>query len=131
MVDDDASFAQAIGRLLRAAGFGTTIFHSAEAFLQNSAAKPFACLVLDVQLGGMSGFDLGRRLGEMGAKTPFIFVTALEAERRQEAEQMGCLAYFHKPVSGRLLLETIHRAVDSDPALKTNKTNLSSKNQTN
>jgi len=113
VVDDDQSFARAIGRLLRAAGFATAVYPSAEAFLQSHAAGPANCLVLDIQLGGMSGLDLGRRLAGMGAKIPVIFVTALDDEGHGlEARRIGCLACLHKPVSGRLLVETIRRAVN-------------------
>jgi len=113
VVDDDESFRRAIGRLLRAVGFGTAVYPSAEAFLQAVTAEPVHCLVLDIQLGGMSGLDLGHRLVEMGAKIPVIFVTALEDEECDpEARRTGCWALLHKPVSGRLLVETIRRATD-------------------
>ncbi len=121
MVDDDESFARAIGRLLRAAGFETAVYPSAEAFLQDLAAKPVSCLVLDIQLGGMSGLDLGRRLVEMGAKIPVIYVTALEdGECSREARQIGCSAFLHKPVSGQLLVETIQQAVNPPTGIKLN-----------
>ena len=112
VVDDDESFARAIGRLLRAAGFETAVYPSAEAYLQDVAAAPVKCLVLDIQMGGMSGLDLGHRLVEMGAQIPVIYVTALEDGKcHDEARQIGCSTLFHKPVSGRLLVEAIHSAV--------------------
>lgn len=121
VVDDDDSFGRAVGRLLRAAGFGAAVYPSAEAFLQNLAAGPVNCLVLDLQLGGMSGLDLGRRLDELGADIPVIFVTALEEEGHcREARQLGCLACFHKPVSGELLVGAIRRAVSAPSKIKTN-----------
>ncbi len=121
VVDDDESFGRAIGRLLRAAGFGITVYHSAEAFLQELAAGSFHCLVLDIQMGGMSGLDLGRRLVELGAKIPIVFVTALEDEERcQEARQIGCSAFLRKPVSGQVLVAAIHDAVNSSAGLKSN-----------
>ena len=111
VVDDDESFARAIGRLLRATGFGTAVYPSAEAFLQASA-EPVHCLVLDIELGGMSGLDLGRRLVEMGAKIPVVFVTARnEPESSQAAREIGGQACLHKPVSGELLVGAIRRAV--------------------
>ena len=114
VVDDDESFARAIGRLLRAAGFEVFVYSAGESFLHEFTCRSFDCLVLDIQLGGMSGLDLGRRLVESGSKIPFIFVTALEeAGPGQTARQIGCSAYFPKPVSGRLLVAAIRRAVDS------------------
>jgi len=112
VVDDDESFARAIGRLLRAAGFEVQVYSAAEMFLPAFTRDSFDCLVLDIQLGGISGLDLGRRLVEMGSKTPVVFVTALEdEEHHRSAQQIGCSTYLHKPVSGRLLVGAIHRAV--------------------
>jgi FixJ family two-component response regulator len=113
IVDDDESFSRAIGRLLRAAGIDSSVYSSAEAFLQDSAHAPADCLVLDIQLGGLSGLDLRRHLTAQGRATPVVFVTAHdEPEIREEARQIGCSAYFHKPVSGKLLLEAIANAVN-------------------
>lgn len=112
MVDDDESFARAIGRLLRAAGFGTVIYHSAEAFLKGFAAGTVNCLVLDIQLGGMSGLDLGRRLAAMGTRIPVIFVTASEDDgNSQQAREINCSAFLHKPVNGQALIGAIQHAV--------------------
>jgi FixJ family two-component response regulator len=113
VVDDDNSFARALGRLLRASGFGAHTYPSAEAFLAAWTLPHPDCLVLDMQLGGMSGLDLQRRLCEIGALVPIIFVTAHDAPGvRQEAQQAGCSAYFLKPVLGKLLLEAITKAVN-------------------
>ncbi len=76
VVDDDESFSKAICRLLRAAGFQPVAYPSAEAFLVPTPFPPPACLVLDIQLGGMSGLELQQRLGELGSAPPIIFVTA-------------------------------------------------------
>jgi FixJ family two-component response regulator len=113
VVDDDDSFSRAIGRLLRAAGIESSAYSSAEAFLQDITHAPADCLVLDIQLGAMSGLDLRRRLTAQGTTTPVIFVTAHEEpEVHEEARQIGCSAYFHKPVSGKLLVAAITDAVN-------------------
>ena len=112
VVDDDASFACALERLFRASGFEVHTYPSAEAFLAPTTLPPPDCLVLDIHLGGMSGLELLRRLRELGARTPIIFVTAHDAPGiREEAEQAGCSAYFSKPVRGQLLIEAIGKAV--------------------
>jgi FixJ family two-component response regulator len=112
VVDDDESFACALERLFRASGLLVHTYPSAEAFLAQTALPQPDCLVLDVQLGGMSGLDLQRRLGELGARAPIIFVTAHDAPGvRAEAEQAGCAAYFLKPVPAKSMLEAIDRAV--------------------
>ena len=76
LVEDDPSFRRARRRLLSAAGFSVAAFASAEEFLASESAGATACLVLDVYLGGMSGFDLQRRLATAGVPIPTIFITA-------------------------------------------------------
>ena len=113
VVDDDASFACALERLFRASGFDVRTYPSAEAFLAATPLRPPDCLVLDIHLGGMSGLDLQRRLRELGAPAPIIFVTAHDAPGiREEAQQAGCSAYLLKPVSRKSLLEAITKAVN-------------------
>jgi len=113
VVDDDEGFACALGRLFRASGFGVNAHPSAEAFLAATSFPHPDCLVLDIQLGGMSGLDLQCRLRERGDLVPIIFVTANDAPGvRQEAQQAGCSAYLLKPVDGKSLLEAITWAVN-------------------
>ena len=112
VVDDDEGFASALERRFRLQGFEVSTYHSAEGFLAAPALPRPDCLVLDVQLGAMSGLDLQRRLGELGAREPIIFVTAYDSPAiRQEAEQGGCAAFFLKPVPTKLLLEAINKAI--------------------
>jgi FixJ family two-component response regulator len=114
VVDDDESFGLALGRMLRAAGFHVVLFASAEEFLAPPPLPTADCMVLDIQMGGMSGFDLRRFLTERGTKTPVIFVTALdEPAIRDEAWGLGCSNYFGKPVPGRLLIQAIYDAVQA------------------
>jgi FixJ family two-component response regulator len=112
VVDDDESFASALERRFRLLGFDVSTYSSAGAFLASAMLPDPDCLVLDVQLGGLSGLDLQRRLGELGARAPIIFLTAHDSPTmRKEAEQAGCSAFFLKPVPTRLLLEAINKAV--------------------
>jgi FixJ family two-component response regulator len=111
VVDDDPDMLKAIGRLLAAHGFRPEAFASAEAFLNRSWAREPACLVLDIQLGGMSGIDLQRRLKASGSRVPIIFITAIEDEAaRGEAINAGCVAYLRKPFMARLLIGAIDEA---------------------
>jgi FixJ family two-component response regulator len=110
LVDDDPSLCRSLGRLLRAAGIQSTAYCSAEAFLADRQQPRFDCLVLDVQLGGMSGIDLGLWLAAEGGAAPIIFVTAHDDdETRARAERAGCAAYFRKTDSGAGVLEAIRR----------------------
>jgi FixJ family two-component response regulator len=114
IVDDDESFARALNRLFRASGFQVQTYASAEEFLASTALPQQDCLVLDIQLGGMSGVELQRRLRELGNLVPIVFVTAHDApEVREEAERAGCVAYLRKPVASRILLEAVARALGS------------------
>jgi FixJ family two-component response regulator len=110
VVDDDEDVCRSLGRLLRAAGMQPITYHSAEAFLADSKHPAFDCLVLDVQLGGMSGLELSERLAAEGGHTPFICITAHdEAEVRARAAAAGCAAFFRKTDSGADVLAAIRR----------------------
>jgi FixJ family two-component response regulator len=112
VVDDDESFARALERRFRFSGLEVRTYSSAKAFLSSTTLPPPDCLVLDVQLGDMTGLDVQRQLGECGVRFPIIFVTAYDAPAiRKEAEKAGCSAFFLKPVSTTLLIEAITRAV--------------------
>jgi FixJ family two-component response regulator len=115
VVEDDAGMSKAIVRLLRAAGFQSVSFASAEELLQTEAADSAACLVLDIHLPGLSGLELRRLLVSSGRAKPVIFITGQdEAPLRDEARRLGC-AYFRKPFEGKALLEAIRVAVTVDP----------------
>jgi len=112
VVEDDAGMSKAIVRLLRAGGFQPKSL-SAEELLQTDAAGEADCLVLDIHLPGVSGFELRRRLTALGQNAPVIFITAQDgASTRAEAEQLGCIAYFRKPFQGSALLEAIRQALN-------------------
>ena len=110
VVDDDASVCRALERLLRASGFAALTYSSAEAFLLDRPRVD--CMILDIHLGGMSGFELQKQLAAAGEPPPIIFITADEDPDTPElARQSGCVAYFRKPFPGHQLMETIRSAV--------------------
>ena len=112
VVDDDEELCRSLGRLLRAAGFQPITYASAEALLADSKHPQFDCLLLDVQLGGMSGIELAERLVADGCSTPFIFITAHEHLNAQARAQVaGAAAYFRKTDSGADVLSVIRRCV--------------------
>ena len=115
IVDDDASLCQAMDRLLRAAGFQPFTYPSAEAFLQDGQRTRLNCILLDIQLGGISGFELQNFLAASGSTTPIIFITAYDdPEIREQARQTHCSAYLRKNDPGEVVLEAIRRAVHLD-----------------
>src|SRR6267378_3672926 len=114
VVDDDASICKAVGRLLCAAGMRSIAYASAEALLDDSSEPGPDCLILDIQLGGMSGFDLQRQLALAGKTVPIIFITAHdEPETRDLAQRLGCASYLRKTDPGKAVIEAIHQALAS------------------
>ena len=109
VVDDDPSVRRSISRLLRAAGFDAFTFESAENFL-NGATKSFACLVLDVQLGGQTGIDLYGRLEQQGRAIPVVFITSHE-EYLDTGSSAGRRAWLRKPFEARDLIDSIRRVM--------------------
>ena len=117
IVDDDASLCHAMDRLLRAAGFQSVTYLSAEAFLEDAERVRPDCALLDIQLGGMSGFELQILLAASGSHTPVIFITAHDdPETREQARQTNCVAYLRKTDPGQAVLDAIRRAVHFDKA---------------
>ncbi len=113
VVDDDAKLRRSFTRLLRAAGMHPVAYGSAEALLVDTIHPRFDCLVLDVQLPGMSGPELQEHLNALGSRTPIIFITAHDDPRsRQRAIAGGCAAYFGKLDAGGDVLAAIQAAVD-------------------
>jgi FixJ family two-component response regulator len=116
VVDDDLEMNQAIRRLLSAAGFCAVAFNSAEACLEASSKTSAGCLVLDVHLHGLSGFELYRRLLQKGFEVPVIFISAYDdPDSRAQAQDAGAIAYFTKPFPGKNLLAAVEKAIDSGP----------------
>ncbi len=112
VVDDDDSVCRSFSRLLRTAGFQPVTYASAESFLQDTKRPRFDCLVLDIQLVGMSGLELSQRLAAVNDTTPVVFITAHDApEVRAQALASGCAGYFRKTDPGTLVLEAIMNAV--------------------
>jgi len=113
IVEDDPSMLKGVARLLKANGFGTEGYTSGEAFLERAAETKADCLVLDINLGGISGIELHRRLTATGYKLPIIFMTAVESETNlKEAWEAGCVAYLRKPFPARQLIDAIGKAVE-------------------
>jgi FixJ family two-component response regulator len=112
VIDDDESFCRSSSRWLQAIATRPTAYSSAEEFLADPEYMRFDCLLVDVQLGGMSGLELQQRLNERHAGLPIIFITAHDDPQAQrDATRAGCTAYLRKTDDGALLLAAIRRAV--------------------
>jgi FixJ family two-component response regulator len=92
-------------------GYHALTFESAEDFLDSTSGLGEGCLVLDIRLPGMTGFDLQEKLASRGAKYPVIFMTAHDNPQWQErAEKAGSVAYLRKPFDEQSLLDAIRLA---------------------
>ena len=116
IVDDDLSVRRALRRLVQSAGYTVEAFASAREFLDSSPSGRTACLVLDIHLDGMSGFELSEQLAEDRTAIPIIFITARDdALTRERVRRAGVAAYLPKPFDEQALLDAIRSAVDGGP----------------
>jgi len=114
IVEDDASMSIALDRILRLGGHRSRAFASAEAFLASDAAGETGCLVLDVQLDGMTGFELYEQLCATSPARPVIFMSGVDdAASRRRAAAAGAVVFLAKPFSGRLLLDAVQSALSA------------------
>jgi FixJ family two-component response regulator len=112
VVDDNPAMRGAMARLLSASGYCTELFASGEAFLDAATRSKASCLIVDIQLGNISGVELGRQLATTGFTIPIIFMTAADDETlRSGATQLGCVAYLRKPFPADEMIDAIVKAV--------------------
>ncbi|HKZ07861.1 MAG TPA: response regulator [Methylomirabilota bacterium] len=110
IVDDDLLIRQALRRLVQAAGYTAETFASAHEFLAALPSRRSACLILDIHLDGMDGFELRERLVAELVDIPVIFITAHDdAATRERIKESGAAAYLTKPFDRQALLEAIRR----------------------
>jgi len=108
VLEDDASLRQALRRVLEAGGYMTATFSCAEALSADDAALA-NCLVLDVNLPGVSGFDFYASLAD--PRPPAIFISADDGENhRKAATRAGAFEFLGKPFEGTRLLQSVARA---------------------
>lgn len=115
VVDDDQSVREAIKSLLRSVGMIVDLFASAEEFLKAVSPKDVTCLILDVQMTGMSGLELQERLISANHEIPMIFITAhaSDTEARTRAMEAGAVDFLHKPFNDEALLKNVYGVLQS------------------
>lgn len=112
VVDDDEPSREATGSLVEALGFATESFGSAAELLESDLLVHAKCLIVDVHMPGMSGFQLQHQLKTRGQNVPVIFVTGLPCQiARREAVRAGAVGYLRKPVAAKRLLKAIQLAL--------------------
>jgi FixJ family two-component response regulator len=111
IIDDDSVLRDALGNMLSSLGFRTELYASAEEFIRMARKTEASCLVIDIQLGDISGVELGRHLSANGFTFPIIFITGSQDETlRRQAMDLGAVAYLHKPFPAYRLVEAIASA---------------------
>jgi len=112
IVDDDESLRRSLKNLLGSVGFRVETFASAEAFLQSIHQEQTGCLVLDLRMPGMNGFDLLRHLSGTGSRIPTVILTAHgDDDARQRSLQAGAVAFLTKPFDGNALRDAVRTAL--------------------
>lgn len=112
VVDDDESVRESLPDLLKEFGFTALTFSSANEFLASNSIDRTKCLVLDIAMPGMSGFDLQKELKSRGYKIPVIFITGQNDESlRMRALDQGAVDVLFKPFSDVALRAALSKAV--------------------
>jgi FixJ family two-component response regulator len=109
VVDDSESLREALPRLLIQVGLDSKAFESAEAFLESGLIRQSACIIVDICMRGMSGYQLLRQLRSDGFQTPVIFITGRDDET-MAAFNEGAVACIIKPFDDTLLLSALSKA---------------------
>ncbi len=115
IVDDDPSVREGLSSLIRSAGLQVETFASAQEFLARPGAEAPSCLVLDLQLPGLSGLDLQKRMAEVGLEIPIVFLTGHgNIPASVQAMKAGAVEFLTKPFEEQDLLQAIQEALERD-----------------
>jgi FixJ family two-component response regulator len=119
VVDDDDIIRKYLSAVLSAAQLTCRMVKSAEAFLTEYDPQQPGCLLLDVQMPGMTGLELQRQLNRRGAAIPVIFLTGHgEIPMVVEALSDGAFGFLQKPVATETLLAQVHKALEHDASTR-------------
>jgi FixJ family two-component response regulator len=119
VVDDDPSIREAVKSLISLAGLRVETFGTAQEFLRNERPDLPGCVVLDVELPGLSGLDLQRELTTHGIKLPIIFITGHgDIPMSVRAMKAGATEFLTKPFRDQDLLDAIQQALERDRAAR-------------
>jgi FixJ family two-component response regulator len=112
VLDDEDSVRKALVRVLRAAGYTANGFSCGEEFLESWHIDRPTCLLLDLQLPGLSGQEVHQALILAGAQFPIIIITAHDGpDTREQCMRLGAVFYLRKPLEADTLLQTVRSAV--------------------
>lgn len=113
LVDDDDGVREATASLLRSLGYEVRTFESGRAFLDSAGLSNTRCLIADIMMPEMDGYELQRRLANSGCRFPVIFLTAIsETSARMRLLDNGAHCVLAKPCSQQNLVDCIESAID-------------------
>ncbi|WP_146655417.1 response regulator [Labilithrix luteola] len=125
VVDDDASVRESLRALLTSLGHSVQIFADAQTFLESKYRDRPGCLILDVELPGVSGLDVQRRLAELGSVLPIIFLTGQgDIPMSVRAIKAGAMEFLTKPFKAEQLAVAIRAALTADHAARSERAEL-------
>ena len=114
IVDDDWSLVEATVSLVQSVGYLAEGFRSAEDFLKSSQLLKTDCLILDIRMPSVDGFELKRRLADRNCQIPIIFVTSYDSEdARIQAAKAGAAGFLCKPFNQESLFGAVRSALGS------------------
>ncbi len=109
IVDDDESVCRALKLLLLIHRFKVETFNSAGKFFSTVPNSAPGCLILDIHMPGLEGWEAQQRLFRSGSKRQFIIITAdTNNALREQALQAGAMGFFHKPINGQELVDLLN-----------------------
>jgi FixJ family two-component response regulator len=115
IVDDDPGVREGLSSLMRSAGWQVETFASAQEFMARPGVEAPSCLVLDLQLPGLSGLDLQKRMAEVGVEIPIVFLTGHgNIPDSVQAMKAGAVEFLTKPFDEQDLLQAIQEAIERD-----------------
>jgi FixJ family two-component response regulator len=115
IVDDDLSVREGLESLIRSAGWRVETFASAQEFLARSRAEAPSCLILDLQLPGLSGLDLQKQMAETELEIPIVFLTGHgNIPASVQAMKAGAVEFLTKPFDEQDLLRAVEEAIERD-----------------
>jgi len=114
IVDDDASICRALKCLLMTFGFTVETFLSGKAFFNTVTETDPGCLVLDINMPGLDGWEVQKRLVKSGSKRQFIIITADKDDGlRERALELGAVGFLQKPFNDQELVNLINQAFNT------------------
>ena len=118
IIDDEPAVRDSLATLIKSLGYRAEVYGSGEEFIKAALSSEAGCLLVDIHLGDITGFELIRHILSMGLLLPVVFMTgSQEAGLRKEAGDFGCVAFLLKPFPASDLAEVIEEAIGKANAI--------------